>query len=53
MSNYDLAIENYKKAVVINPNMYLAFNHLGITYAKKQQYDLAIEILKKAIEIRT
>ena len=47
--NYDQAIENFSKAITIDPNYVKAYNARGITYSKKEQYDMAIEDYNKAI----
>jgi tetratricopeptide (TPR) repeat protein len=47
----DQAIENYSKAIKINPKFAKAYNNRGIAYIWKKQYDLAIADLSKAIEL--
>ena len=46
------AIENYKKAIKINPNYAQAYNNLGITLQKLKKISLAINNYKKAIDLR-
>ena len=40
---FDEAIENYRKAIQINPNYPDALNNLGIALAAKGRFDEAIE----------
>lgn len=48
----DLKIEEYKKAIEINPNYALAYRNLGSTYElDKKDFNRAIRFYKKAIEI--
>jgi tetratricopeptide (TPR) repeat protein len=45
----DKAIENYDKAISLNPKDYLAYNNRGAILAKVGQFDEAIESYNKAI----
>ena len=45
------AIDNYSKAIKINPKFAKAYNNRGIAYIWKKQYDLAIADFNKAIEL--
>ena len=45
------AIENYKKAIEINPNLADAYVGLGTIYLDDEQVDEAIKYFKRAIEI--
>lgn len=45
------AIENYKKALALDPNIQLAYQCLGDAYEEKGQYDMAIENYNNAIAI--
>ncbi len=45
---YDLAIADYNKAIVIDPKLALAYYGRGNAYGQKGQYDQAWEDLKKA-----
>jgi tetratricopeptide (TPR) repeat protein len=47
----DEAIENFKEAIRLDPNLKWTYCNLGITYYKKSMYGLAIDKLKKAIKI--
>ncbi len=49
--NYDAAIDNYKKAVSINPKLAEAYYNLGIAYGEKGDTETAIIYYKKAIAI--
>lgn len=46
---YDRAIEDYNKAIELNPNYTYAYYNRGLAYYQKVQYDLAIENYNKAI----
>ena len=48
-SAYRSALENYKKAIELNPYYGAAYNGLGITYLEAGDYDLAISSLEKAL----
>ena len=45
----DLAIENYKKTIAIDPFQPQLYNYLAMSYFKKGMYDESIEAMKKAI----
>ncbi len=49
-NNYDAAIDNYKKAIKINPKYTGAYYNLGNAYSKKGDIENAIAYYKKAIE---
>ena len=49
--DYDKAIKYNQKAIEINPDFAIAYNNMGIAYARKENYNKAIEYFKKAIEI--
>jgi len=49
--NADKAIDNYSKAIKINPKFAKAYNNRGIAHILKKQYDLAVADLTKAIEL--
>ena len=51
VENADQAINNYSKAIKINPKFAKAYNNRGIAYIWKKQYDLAIADFNKAIEL--
>ena len=48
---YDMAIEEFKKAIMLNPNSGAAYNNLGNLYRIKKQYNAAISSLRRAIEL--
>ena len=48
---YDRAIEDYNKAIALDPNYADAYYNRGVAYAKKGQYDRAIEDYNKAIAL--
>ena len=53
MDEYVQAIEQYQKAIKLNPNSYIYYNALGITHSELKQYKPAIEAYKNAIKLST
>lgn len=51
VENADQAIDNYSKAIKINPKLGKAYNNRGVAYIWKKKFDLAIEDFSKAIEL--
>jgi tetratricopeptide (TPR) repeat protein len=51
VKNADQAIDNYSKAIKINPKFVKAYNNRGIAYIWKKKYDLALADFNKAIEL--
>jgi tetratricopeptide (TPR) repeat protein len=49
--NADKAIENYSKAIKIDPKFVKAYNNRGIAYVWKKKYDLAIADFNTAIKL--
>jgi Tfp pilus assembly protein PilF len=49
MGQLDKAMENYDKAITLDPNDYLAYNNRGAIFAKVGQFDKAIESYNKAV----
>ncbi len=47
----DQAIDNYSKAIKINPKLAKAYNNRGVAYIWKKKYYLAIADFSKAIEL--
>ena len=47
----DLAIENFTRAIELNPQYTRAYNNQGIAYGTKGEHDLAIENFTRAIEL--
>ncbi|MBR3498505.1 MAG: tetratricopeptide repeat protein [Selenomonadaceae bacterium] len=45
------AIQDFNKAIELNPNSYSAYNNLGIVYSSLDLYELAIQKFNKAIQI--
>jgi Flp pilus assembly protein TadD len=50
-NEYDLAISEFSKALVLSPESAETYNNRGISYAKKGHYDLAISDFTKASKI--
>jgi Flp pilus assembly protein TadD len=48
---YAEAIEEFKKALELNPNFPAALNNLGMCYGKLKQYDQAEETLRSALQL--
>ena len=48
---YDREIEDYNKAIALDPNYAQAYSNRGVAYYNKRQYDRGIEDLNKAIAI--
>jgi len=49
---FDKAIENYKKAIFINPNYAQAYNNLGTVLHKLNKINEAIKNYKKAMDLK-
>ncbi|MBS4032016.1 MAG: tetratricopeptide repeat protein [Clostridiales bacterium] len=52
INNFDKAVENYEKSIVLNPEEYSTYLNLGVVYQLKEDFNKAIQTLKKAIEIK-
>jgi tetratricopeptide (TPR) repeat protein len=48
---YGDAIQSYKKAIEITPNMTFLYVYIGANYRQLKQYDLALEYYAKAVTI--
>jgi tetratricopeptide (TPR) repeat protein len=48
--NYDRAIEDYGRAIRLNPTHANAFANRGVAYARKRDYDRAIQDYDKAVQ---
>jgi tetratricopeptide (TPR) repeat protein len=49
--NSEKAIEEYKKALELNPNLAQAHTNLGAVYLGQESYDLAIQHFKRVMEL--
>jgi len=49
--DYDRAIEDYSKAIELDPKYAAAYNARGLAYVNKGDYDRAIEDYNKAVEL--
>ena len=47
----DMAMEDYNKAIELNPRLVEAYTNRGNAYGKKHQYERAIEDFNRAIEL--
>ncbi|GCA85499.1 TPR repeat-containing protein YrrB [Microcystis aeruginosa NIES-2522] len=48
---YKLALDDYNKAIELNPNLAQAYNNRGNLYYNQQKYELALADFNKAIEL--
>ena len=48
---YDLAIQNYTKAIELDSKYALAYRNRGLSWREKGDYDRAIQDYTKAIEL--
>jgi len=51
LNRYDEAIEDYNKAIELDPNIAMGYNNRGLIYYYLNRYDEAIEDYNKAIEL--
>ena len=51
LRQWDQAIQDFTKAIEINPQFFGAYNNLGIAYSGIKQFDQAIKVYTKSIEI--
>ena len=51
IKQHERAIENYNKAIELNPNLAEAYNNRGVAYYEIKQHERAIEDYNKAIEL--
>ena len=49
--NLDKALEEYGKAIQLNPNYGKVYTNIGTVYLERQDYDQAIQQFKKVIEL--
>ena len=49
--NLDKALEEYGKALQLNPNYTQVYTNVGTVYLEKKDYDKAIQQFKKVIEL--
>jgi tetratricopeptide (TPR) repeat protein len=47
----DKALEDYNKAIAINPSLFQAYSNRGVILTEKSQFDKALEDYKKAIAL--
>lgn len=50
-NNWDLAIENYRKAIILKPNVSWYYYHLAQALSQKKDWEKAIKNYDKAIEL--
>jgi pentatricopeptide repeat protein len=46
----DEAIDEYKEAIFLDPELASAYNHLANAYAKQERYDEALELFENALK---
>jgi tetratricopeptide (TPR) repeat protein len=51
LKKYQLAMEDFNKAILLNQESYEAYSYRGVVYIKIGRYQLAAEDLKKSLEI--
>jgi len=51
LSNYNLAIEAYKRAAEITPNLTFLYISIGVNYRQLEQYQMALDYFTRAAEI--
>jgi len=51
LGEYNLAIEEYQKAIEINPKLTFLYNSVGRLYRYLEQYDVALEYFDKAASL--
>jgi len=51
LNEYERAIEDFSKAIELNPALAEAYNNRGLAYAELNKYERAIEDYNKAIEL--
>jgi tetratricopeptide (TPR) repeat protein len=51
LSNYGLAIESYKRAAEITPNLTFLYINIGVNYRQLEQYEMALSYFAKAADI--
>ena len=51
LGNYGLAIEAYKRAAEINPNLTFLYISIGVNYRQLEQYELALDYFSRAANI--
>ena len=49
--NLDKALEEYQKALKLNPNYVKVYTNVGTIYLERKDYDQAIQQFKKVIEL--
>ena len=52
MGNYDLAIEQYMRAVEVFPQFIEAYNNIGELYSRMGNTEKAIQVYSKALSIK-
>jgi tetratricopeptide (TPR) repeat protein len=50
LGNYGKAVEEFKKALKINPNYFFGLNNIGNVYGKQKKFTEAIAYFKKALD---
>ena len=50
MGRFDDAIDQYKEAIALQPNMGILFNNLGISLYMKKEYEKAVQAYTEALK---
>ena len=53
LQNYQMAMQDYNKAISIKPDFYMAYNNRGNLYFDQKNYQLAIKDYNKAISLNS
>ena len=49
-NNFNAAIVDYKQALVVKPDYYVAFDNMGALYARRNMFDSALYYFSKVLE---
>jgi S1-C subfamily serine protease/Tfp pilus assembly protein PilF len=52
LGNHEIAIQQYRRAIALQPNYTMAYYNIGINYGNLKQYSNAVAAYKRAIALR-